>query len=121
MEPTMLRLMTACLLLSDPTAWAQDDAPDAAKTAAATSEEKVREIVRGYYLKSGIGSTIFLLTYGNGLLSGQMTVDLTVGDDFIDNEKNSIAWEVTFSQSLQNGIKWDQQVGVLAPNQYIQG
>jgi hypothetical protein len=117
----MLRLITACLLLTEASAFAQDAQPAAARTAAAGSEEKVREIVRGYYVKSDIGSTIYLLTYGGGLLSGVMTVGLTVGDDFVDNEKSSVAWEVTFSQALQNGIKWDEEPGVVAPEQYIQG
>lgn len=118
-------MLVLSALIFSTTALAQDDAADAAdeaRTAAATTEEEIREIARGYYLKSDIGSTIYLLTYGGGLLSGVMTVDLAVGSDFIDNERNSVAWEVIFSQSLLNGVKFDQQPAIGLPaNQYLQG
>lgn len=115
----MSRLPALSLLLLTSSAFAQDDL-DAARKETAGSTEQVREIARGYYLKSDIGSTIYLLTY-SGLLSGVMTVDLAVGSDFIDNEKNSVSWEVIFSQSLLNGPKWDVQPTVLPSNQFIQG
>ncbi len=116
----MLRPALICLLALAPAAYAAD-APATARTEARESEAKVREIVRGYYVKSNIGSTLFLVGYGGGILSGVMTVDLTVGSDFIDNERNSLAWEVTFGQMLENGITWEEQEGVLPPNLYIQG
>jgi len=116
----MHRLLTAALLITATApAFAADEASAARASAAET--EKVREIVRGYYLKSNIGSTVYLLTYGGGLLSGVMTVNLAVGSDFIDNEKSSLSWEVIFGQNLQNGAKWDVQTQVLPPNQLIQG
>jgi hypothetical protein len=112
-------LAVTALLAAPGLARAQD--PEEARSDARASEQEVREIVRGYYVKSNIGSTLFLVGYGGGLLSGVMTVNLTVGSDFVDNERNSLAWEVTFGQMLQNGVSWEEQPAVLPPNLYIQG
>ena len=114
-----MSLVLANLILSV-AAQAQDGGATAARSAAADTEE-VREIARGYYIKSDIGTSILLLTYASPISSGVMTIDLTAGSDFIDNEKNSFSWEVTFSQSLINGPKWDIVPTVLPPEQYIQG
>ncbi len=114
-------MLVLSALIFSTTALAQDDAAEDARTAAASTEEEIREIARGYYLKSDIGSSIYLLTYGGGLLSGVMTIDLAVGSDFVDNERNSLAWEVIFSQSLLNGVKYDQQPQLLPAEQFIQG
>ncbi len=115
----MRPLLMAVLSFAPAAALAQE--MEGARDEARASEEKVREIVRGYYVKSNIGSTLFLVGYGNGILSGVMSINLTVGSDFVDNERNSLAWEITFGQMLQNGISWEQQNGVIAPNLYIQG
>lgn len=114
-------MLALTALIFSSAALAQDDAAEEARTAAASTEEEVREIARGYYLKSDIGSTIYVLTYGGGILSGVMTIDLAVGSDFIDNERNSLAWEVIFSQSLLNGAKYDVQPTILPAEQWMQG
>jgi len=111
-------MLFAALTLA-PAVYAQE--MEGARTEARASEDAVREIVRGYYVKSNIGSTLFLVAYGGGVLSGVMSVNLTVGSDFVDNERNSLAWEVTFGQMLQNGISWEEQPGDIPVNLYIQG
>ncbi len=68
---------------------------------AADKEDVVREIERGLYVKSNIGSTIMVSP--PALLSGVMTVQIGLGQDFIDKENFSVAWEVDFHQSLFNG------------------
>lgn len=69
--------------------------------------EVVREIVRGVYLKGGAGSSLYLLNYG-GAIRPVMGLNLSVGQDFIDQERMSVAWEVAFQQALHNGPKFDE-------------
>ncbi len=76
--------------------------------------EVIREVVRGYYLKADIGTTIYMNTYpirretGQGLLAGVMSLNLGLGSDFIDKERFSAAWEVQFGQGLFNGPLLDE-------------
>jgi hypothetical protein len=73
------------------------------KHARSFDEGVVREVVRGYYLKSSIGSAS-LNALGQGVpLSGVMSLDLGIGSDFIDKERLSAAWELQFGQALYNG------------------
>lgn len=104
------------LLLCAP-AWAQDEDEDEdedinldepsrkgakKETAARTvSERVVREIERGFYLKGNVGTTIYLGARG-GLLQPGTTLNFTVGQDFIDKPKVSVAWDLTFYQGLHN-------------------
>lgn len=64
-------------------------------------DEVVREIERGLFVKSNLGSTVMVAPAG--LLSGVMTVQLGIGQEFIDRENFSVAWEADFHQSLFNG------------------
>lgn len=74
--------------------------------------EVVREIVRGFYMKSDVGVTNYLGTYGfkpglgTSILRAGTTLSLSAGQDFVDNEKNSMAWEVAFNQGVFNGLDW---------------
>lgn len=92
-------------------AFAQDDER---KNARNFENEVVREVVRGYYLKADIGTTIYMNTYpirrdsGAPLLSGVMSLNLGLGSDFIDKERFSAAWEVQFGQGLFNGPLLDE-------------
>ncbi len=92
--------------------------------------ELVREIERGFYLKSAIGSTSYLLTYGGtpygSVLRAGTSLSLVVGQDFVDNEKNSMAWEVAFNQGVHNGLNWVTasqgiRAGQINPAAAIQG
>lgn len=83
--------------------------------------EVIREIERGYYLKSNIGSTFYLGNYAATLQAGTL-LGFAVGSDFLDNEKNSAAWEVQFTQGVHNGERWEDQVLLgRSPAQNIQG
>lgn len=78
--------------------------------------EVIREVVRGYYFKADIGTTIYMNTYpirretGQGLLAGVMSLNLGLGSDFIDKERFSAAWEIQFGQGLFNGPLLDELV-----------
>jgi hypothetical protein len=111
-------LSLGLLALSVPT-FAQDlDAPaadesDGKRRARNLEGEVVREVVRGFYLKSNIGSAALLpFTPVPGGMSGVMDLGLGIGADFIDRERFSAAWEAQFSQSLFNGPPPDALVGV---------
>lgn len=111
------------LVLSS-TAWADDQEDlDSSRSARsqARQQQGVREVERGLYMKANVGGLIFVGSRAQaGILQPGTSLGLTLGQDFIDNEKSSAAWEVFFHQSLNNGAKYFQQAG-LAPNLLIQG
>ena len=80
--------------------------------------EVIREIERGAYLKAAMGSTSYLLNY-RGTLRAGTTMALAFGQDFLDEERRSMAWEVAFQTGLHNGRIWEAQPGT-SPY-YIQG
>lgn len=96
-------------------------------------EEIVREIVRGFYLKAGVGGGAFIgrygaipPEYGGSMMSTVATTPITVGQDFVDNERSSMAWEVSVVQSVYNGLSFETQgvalrQGVITPDRLIQG
>lgn len=63
---------------------------------------KIREIVRGAYLKSDVGGSVYFMN-GAVIQPGTM-VGLTFGQDFVDREKQSMAWEIGIWQGLHNGM-----------------
>lgn len=69
---------------------------------------QVREIVRGFYAKSNIGAATYLGSFSDAVSTG-IFVSLAVGQDFVDNEKQSMAWEVALQQGLHNGLSWYEQ------------
>jgi hypothetical protein len=140
-----MKLLALTLLMSlvapMPVAFAQstyDDLDDSgskrtkekktSKKKAITESEVVREIERGFYAKAPIGSTLYLDTYGATALSGNPIIRpgtylaLAVGQDFVDQERSSIAWELAFAQGVHNGEVFDELVALgMAPEQIIQG
>lgn len=93
-------------------------------------EEVIREIERGVYFKSNVGATAYLLTYGatpyGSVLASGTSLSFAVGQDFVDNEKNSMAWEVAFDQGVHNGLNWQYTAqginnNTINPNAAIQG
>lgn len=100
-------------------------APDA-HAQAKEKDEVVREIERGLYFKSNLGSTLFMNTHGivrstgGPLLSGVMTVQIGVGQEFVDKERFSLAWEADFYQGLFNGPIL-QELYVEAARPLVQG
>jgi hypothetical protein len=93
------------------------------------TDEIVREIERGWFLRANAGTAIYLLRYGTvpgggALLRPGTLVGLTVGQDFVDEPGRSMAWEVQFSQGVHNGMPYQQQVDPdlgVPPSDLIQG
>jgi hypothetical protein len=103
-----MSLISLALLSASSVAHAQD-----ARASSDAGDTEVREIVRGFFLKSNIGSTLFLgVTAPAGLLSGVMTVQIGAGQDFIDKERFSAAWEIDIAQGLFNGPRTEDLAGL---------
>jgi hypothetical protein len=76
----------------------------------------VREIARGFYAKSDVGGAMYLgrfaavSPYGGGQYASSGTyVSLAVGQDFVDQEKMSVSWELDVDQGLHNGVSYEAQ------------
>ena len=93
---TPLLLSLCALPMATSSAWAQSSIEDldsegdkkkakAKKSArtSAESDEVIREIERGLYIKAGMGTTAYLLNYGSGVLRSGTTLALTAGQDFV--------------------------------------
>jgi len=70
----------------------------------------------GFYARTNIGAATYLLNFGDkdfgtAVQTGTM-VGLSVGQDFVDNEKQSMAWEVGLVQGIHNGLEWKVQAGL---------
>jgi hypothetical protein len=90
-------------------AFAQDDE----RNARAQDEDIIREVERGYFFSANVGSVIYMNTHGittssGNLLSPVIALGIGVGSDFIDRERASVAWQIQFQQSLQNGPREDE-------------
>ena len=68
----------------------------------------VREVVRGSYAKANVGAAAYLLDF-NGWVSAGTAVSLGYGQDFIDDETFSMAWEANFTQGIHNGAHYSMQ------------
>lgn len=109
-------LYSAPLLV--PTAQAQDfeEEEDGGKKkkmsraamAAQDDAAKVKEINRGFYGKAAAGLGMYFLDLGDFVDPGT-NVTLAIGMDFVDTEKQSMAWEVAFAQGVHNGMAWYEQ------------
>ena len=84
-------------------------------------DRNVREIERGMYSKANVGATIYVLNHPAPFTAPVNSLALSVGDDFVDRESMSMAWEVSFLQTVHNGAAYDQQPGNIAVNNYFQG
>ena len=91
------------------------------KTKSVQFERDVREIERGLYSKANVGATIYVLNHPSPFTAPVNSIALSIGDDFVDRESLSMAWEVSFLQTVHNGAAYDQQPGNIAPNNYFQG
>ena len=93
-----------------------DEDPKKAKKnrAVVGSDEIVREIERGWYLKANAGMATYLLTYGaqpggGSLIRPGSVVAISVGNDFVDEPNRSMAWDLQFYQGVHNGMPWEVQ------------
>lgn len=66
------------------------------------SAGQIREIARGFYAKTNVGAGLYLGSFSQFVNPGTY-VGLAVGQDFVDNEKQSMAWEISLGQGLHNG------------------
>ncbi len=113
--------LLAAALITSPTAFAQDEDSEDSDTVSEDEDEgsskkkskkkssgrkesagKIREIVRGVYAKADVGGAGYLLGLKDSVQAGTL-VGLGVGQDFVDNEKQSMAWEVNILQGIHNG------------------
>ena len=83
-------------------------------------EMEVREIARGFYAKTNIGGWIYLLDF-NGWVKPGTSVALALGQDFVDNPRSSVAWELAFFQGIHNGEHYEVQSQNIAIAPLIQG
>jgi hypothetical protein len=97
----------------------EEDSDSAARRkprATVEDERTIREIVRGFYARANMGAAAYLLNFGNKgngtAVSAGTVVALSVGQDFVDTEKQSMAWEVGFVQGIHNGLAWELQAGL---------
>ena len=79
---------------------------------------QVREINRGLYLKANVGGAFFLGTLSSAVSAGTSTA-LAVGQDFLDRERTSMAWEIAFQQGVHQGDPYEIQAQTGGP--YVQG
>jgi len=93
-------------------------------------KEIVREVERGFFIKTGIGTASYLDKYAAGpswpaLIRPGTVLAVSFGNDFLDLEKSSMAWEVSFYQGVHNGLRYDEQayydVDSTAPDRLVQG
>ena len=117
-EPVMktLKLLLPALLLTGPAALsnsanaASDDEEMGAEESGRTrgQDKPVREIVKGFYARANVGGAFFLGNL-NGFVSPGTYSSLGLGQDFVDSEKMSLAWEIAFSQGVHNGCYFEDQ------------
>ncbi len=90
------------------------DDVDAAEPVERDAPARVREITRGWYGKSNVGAALY---FGNfqGYVKPGSYVSMVVGQDFVDNERSSMAWEVGIGQGLHNGMDIDSQAAYGGP------
>jgi hypothetical protein len=96
------------------------------RSARNADSEVIREVVKGFYFKADIGSTMYLNSHGlvrtqGALLSGVLALGLGLGSEFIDRERFSAAWEVQVGQGLFNGPLLDEVVAVQSTRPLVQG
>lgn len=82
----------------------------------------VREIVKGTYAKTNVGASLYLGQYSTTIKPGT-SVALAIGQDFMDTEDMSMAWEVSFFQGINNGKDYEEQAaeGCFQTGTCIQG
>jgi len=96
-------------LIASSTGFAQDydDWEDDAETVQEVAPA-VREVVKGSYAKANVGAAAYLLSF-SGWVSAGTAVSIGYGQDFIDNEGFSMAWEANFTQGIHNGVYYSAQ------------
>jgi hypothetical protein len=99
-----------------------EDSPKKKKKDSLKDKRQVREIERGLYAKSNVGGAFYILDLKEWLKPGTI-LGLSVGQDFVDRESVSMAWEVGFFQGVHNGTYFDvqAQMGCIELGTCVQG
>ncbi|HNC95329.1 MAG TPA: adventurous gliding motility protein CglE [Myxococcota bacterium] len=74
----------------------------------ALNEGTVREIQRGVFGKANVGGLGYVGTFGTVTNAG-IQVNMAVGQDFVDQEKLSMSWELMLSQGINGGADFYTQ------------
>jgi hypothetical protein len=69
---------------------------------------EVREIVKGTYAKTNVGAGMHLGRYAPWVKPGT-SIALAIGQDFMDQQKLSMAWEISFFQGINNAAGFAEQ------------
>lgn len=75
------------------------------------SEGTVKEVTRGIYAKADVGGLGYVGLFGTSTNPGIM-VNLGVGQDFVDQEKLSMSWELDLSQGVNGGADYFTQASL---------
>ena len=87
-----------------------DYGEDRAEEAAPEHQKVVREVVKGFFAKANVGTTIYLGRFAvGGATKAGTTTTIGVGGDFLDQERFSMAWEFSFNQGIHNGMPYEFQ------------
>ncbi|HJN73591.1 MAG TPA: adventurous gliding motility protein CglE [Myxococcota bacterium] len=73
-----------------------------------TKKPDVKEINKGVYAKANVGGAGYIGQF-RGFVKGGTAVGLALGQDFVDREKTSMAWELAVLQGIHNGCGYDFQ------------
>jgi hypothetical protein len=78
------------------------------------STMEVKEISRGFYAKTNVGAWIYLGEFRSIVKPGT-SIALAFGQDFVDRERSSMAWEIALFQGIHNGdhyeMQWNEDAG----------
>lgn len=94
-----------------------DDDEDKKSVQDRVRSTQVREINRGLYLKASVGGAFYLGDFSGAVSPGTSTA-LAIGQDFLDRERTSMAWELSLFQGVHQGEPYEFQTDV---GPYVQG
>ncbi|MEL6349199.1 MAG: adventurous gliding motility protein CglE [Myxococcota bacterium] len=103
-------LLFGTLLFAPCLALAQDldEVDDAPGRRGPQIEQNVREINRGTFTKANMGGALYVGPRSTYIRPGSYLA-LGVGQDFIDQERNSMSWEIHFANGIHNGTSAEEQ------------
>lgn len=93
-----LKLLCGLLLTVSSVATAQDG-----------DNREVREITKGTYAKTNVGGALYFGPRSRFISPGS-SLGLSVGSDFVNQERVSMAWEIQFAQAIHNGTGYEEQI-----------
>ena len=106
----LIALLTAFAVVPDAHAqtYEEYEAEQEASNKKSKNRPEVREIVKGTYAKTNVGAGMYLGQYGPWVKPGT-SIALAIGQDFMDQQNISMAWEVSFFQGINNGAHFEEQ------------